>query len=62
MSDPTVGPADNDTDLEYDLAHEVTSGGAPWSDNTAEAHVMITGTPDSDGDYSYDLAHEIPGR
>jgi hypothetical protein len=50
-------------DLEYDLAHEETSGSRNASPKHVEQRVSVaTDTPDYDGDLSYDLAHDVPGR
>jgi hypothetical protein len=49
------------TDLEYDLAHEVT-GGETAMLPAREEHAVPVMPPDDGGDYSYDLAHDVPGR
>ena len=62
MSEPSrPGAADPGEDLEYDLAHEWTSGGAAHPPAHASVYVA-TQTPDTGGDYGYDMAHDVPGR
>jgi hypothetical protein len=56
---PGAGPEPSE-DLEYDLAHEATSGGAPEKRDQQPPRGVGTATPDYDGDYSYDSAHDIP--
>ena len=52
-----------EVDLEYDLAHEWTSGpddAAPRRDRPTV--YVATETVDQGGDYGYDMAHDVPGR
>jgi hypothetical protein len=68
--DVTGPDARQGADLEYDLAHEPTSGGpatsgAPHAAAGQEQRPSIyvpTETKDYDGDYGYDMAHDVPGR
>ena len=56
-------PDEPGADLEYDLAHEQTSGSGNAGSEHVERRVSVaTSTPDYDGDLSYDLAHDVPGR
>lgn len=55
------------SDLEYDLAHEVADHAGPDATTPAgqqgnpEVYVA-TETEGFDGDYGYDLAHDVPKR
>lgn len=49
-------------DLEYDLAHEWTSGPDRHAPVEGLTVCVATETDDHDGDYGYDLAHDVPGR
>jgi hypothetical protein len=50
-------------DLEYDLAHEWTSGPDDASGRRDRPAVYVaTETADEGGDYGYDMAHDVPGR
>ena len=62
MNEPSgPGAPDPGEDLEYDLAHEWTAGGAAPAPAHASVYVA-TQTPDMGGDYGYDMAHDVPGR
>lgn len=52
-------PETEDSDLEYDLAHEAPAQATP-EPSAAELVYVATQTEDYDGDYGYDLAHDIP--
>ena len=63
MTDQQDPHPQSGADLEYDLAHEATSGSGNAGPEHAEQHVSVaTSTPDYDGDLSYDLAHDVPNR
>jgi hypothetical protein len=61
MDRPDQPPAEDCSDLEYDLAHEAVdaSAAAPARRPTPSTYV-VTETDGYDGDYGYDLAHDIP--
>ena len=57
-----VGAQPDNTDLEYDLAHEwAADPHAPASHPGAIVQVC-TETDDRGGDYGYDMAHDVPRR
>jgi hypothetical protein len=60
---PDQPPAEDCSDLEYDLAHEAVDAAtdAPSAiRRPAASTYVVTETDGYDGDYGYDLAHDIP--
>ena len=59
MERPDQPPAEDCSDLEYDLAHEAVDV-PPASRRPIASTYVVTETYGYDGDYSYNLAHYIP--
>jgi hypothetical protein len=62
MDRPDQPPAEDCSDLEYDLAHEAVnaSTAVPPARRPTPSTYVVTETDGYDGDYGYDLAHDIP--
>jgi hypothetical protein len=63
MDRPDQPPAEDCSDLEYDLAHEAveaSAGEPPARRPTASTYVVTETVGYDEGDYGYDLAHDIP--